>query len=88
MPTILINTNLLKSSASLNDASNSITTTTADNELKQDINSIITKLITKSESVSFFFFFILKFEHVLMLLTLVIALMFIISRTNLFCNKT
>ncbi len=54
MPTILINTNLLKS-ASLNDASNSIITTTTENDLKQDINSIITKLITKSESVSIFF---------------------------------
>lgn len=45
MPTILINTNLLKSSTNSD---------TDDTDLKQDINQIITKLLTKSDSMDSF----------------------------------
>jgi hypothetical protein len=53
MPTILINTNLTKSAAAAVAAVSG--QENQDDVLRQDINSIISKLLSKSESVTLFF---------------------------------
>jgi hypothetical protein len=60
MPTILINTNLTKSAAAA-VASAAAAVSGQENQedvLRQDINSIISKLLSKSDSVFYFSYFL------------------------------
>ena len=55
MPTILINTNLTKPAAAAAAAAAANGTPGEDDLLRQEINTIISKLLSKSESVTLFF---------------------------------